>query len=207
LIRRLRQVGQGVEAVGGRQGRLAGETARRTGQRLRQLEAEHRAPIERRDHGGWRPQVGERVRLLALGKAAEVLALSDDGRELTVRCGVLRSTVPIEAIEGLNGEKPAPPEPPQVRIRSGRSLTARGSQVRTARNTVDVRGLRVHEAEAAVEESLRSASGPLWVIHGIGTGKLKRGLREWLEGVPYVERVADAEPGDGGAGCSVVWCK
>jgi len=214
LIRRLRQVGQSVgEAAGvsqgeGRgQGRLAGETARQAGQRLRQLEAEHRPPIERRQHGGWRPQLGERVRLLALGKAAEVLALSDNGQELTVRCGVLRSTVPLEAIEGLNGEKPAPPEPPQVRVRGGTALAGQGAQVRTARNTVDVRGLRVHEAEAAVEEILRAASGPVWVIHGHGTGKLKRGLREWLEGVPYVERVVDAEPGDGGGGCSVVWLK
>ncbi|MFN7740124.1 MAG: endonuclease MutS2 [Cyanobacteriota bacterium] len=214
LIRRLRQVGQSVgEAAGisqgqGRgQGRLAGETARQAGQRLRQLEAEHRPPIEKRQHGGWRPQLGERVRLLALGKAAEVLALSDNGQELTVRCGELRSTVPLEAIEGLNGEKPAPPEPPQVRVRGGTALAGQGAQVRTARNTVDVRGLRVHEAEAAVEEILRAASGPVWVIHGHGTGKLKRGLREWLEGVPYVERVVDAEPGDGGGGCSVVWLK
>ena len=52
---------------------------------------------------------------------------------------------------------------------------------------------------------MRSANGPLWVIHGIGTGNLKRGLRDWLTTVPYVERVVDAEQGDGGAGCSVVW--
>lgn len=210
LIRRLRQVGQSVQEAPGvsqGQGRLAGETARQAGQRLRQLEAEHRLPIERRQHGGWRPQLGERVRLLALGKAAEVLALSENGQELTVRCGVLRSTVPLEAIEGLNGEKPASPEPPQVRVRGGSALAGQGAQVRTARNTVDVRGLRVHEAEAAVEEVLRAASGPVWVIHGHGTGKLKRGLREWLEGVPHVERVTDAEPGDGGGGCSVIWVK
>jgi DNA mismatch repair protein MutS2 len=92
-------------------------------------------------------------------------------------------------------------------VRGGTALAGQGAQVRTARNTVDVRGLRVHEAEAAVEEILRAASGPVWVIHGHGTGKLKRGLREWLEGVPYVERVVDAEPGDGGGGCSVVWLK
>ena len=79
--------------------------------------------------------------------------------------------------------------------------------MRTEANTVDVRGLRVHEAEAAVEERLRGANGSVWVIHGIGTGKLKRGLREWLAGVPYVERVADAKQGDGGMGCSVIWVK
>ena len=204
LIRRLRTVGQEVR-VGGR---MAGETARQAGQRLRHLEQQHRPLPERRDHGGWRPRVGDRIRLLALGKAAEVLAISDDASELTVRCGVLRLTVALAAIEGLHGEKPAPPEPPpQVRIRSRRSPGSRGPEVRTEGNTVDVRGLRVHEAEAAVEERLRGANGPVWVIHGIGTGKLKRGLREWLSGLAWVERVSDAEQGDGGPGCSVIWVK
>jgi DNA mismatch repair protein MutS2 len=204
LIRRLRTVGQEVR-VGGR---VAGETARQAGQRLRRLEQQHRPLPERREHGGWRPRVGDRIRLLALGKAAEVLAISEEGTELTVRCGVLRLTVALAAIEGLHGEKPAPPEPPpQVRIRSRRSPGSRGPEVRTEGNTVDVRGLRVHEAEAAVEERLRGANGPVWVIHGIGTGKLKRGLRDWLSGLAWVERVSDAEQGDGGPGCSVIWVK
>ncbi|MEB3270881.1 MAG: endonuclease MutS2 [Synechococcus sp.] len=200
LIRRLRQ--------GGRSGgREAAETARVTGQRLRRLEEEHRPQPRRVEHAGWQPKPGDRVRLLALGKAAEVLAISEDGRELTVRCGVLRSTVDLSAIEGLHGEKPTAPAPAQVVVRSRRNPAGRGPQVRTEANTVDVRGLRVHEAEAAVEEQLRTAQGPVWVIHGIGTGKLKRGLREWLTTLPYVEQVKDADHGDGGAGCSVIWVK
>lgn len=202
LIRRLRQGGRGGS-------REAAETARLTGQRLKQLQQEHAPPPPRAEHRGWMPAVGDRVRLLALGKAAQVLAISADGRELTVRCGVLRSTVEMASIEGLQGEKPTPPETarPQVVVRSRRNPASRGPEVRTEANTVDVRGLRVHEAEALVEEQLRGANGPLWVIHGIGTGKLKRGLRGWLESVPYVERVSDAERGDGGPGCSVVWVK
>ena len=199
IIRRLRQ---------GRDGDTTrlGETARRAGQRLKTLQQQHRPAPERRDHQGWLPKLGDRVRVLSLGKAGEVLALSADGRELTVRCGLMRLNLELSAIEGLNGEKPAPPPPPQVAIRSSRRLGG-GPQVRTERNTEDVRGLRVHEAEAAVEDQLRTASGPLWVIHGIGTGKLKRGLREWLATLPYVERVSDAEQGDGGPGCSVIWPK
>jgi len=202
LIRRLRQAGRAQPAE-------AGEAARQVGQRLRKLEEAHRPTPERREHQGWLPKVGDRVRVLSLGKAGEVLALSDDGRELTVRCGVMRLTLGLTAIEGLHGEKATPPEPrqPVVAIRSRRNPASRGPEVRTERNTVDVRGLRVHEAEAAVEERLRGANGPVWVIHGIGTGKLKRGLRAWLESVPYVERVSDAEQGDGGPGCSVVWVK
>ena len=202
IIRRLRQ-GRDADTTS------LGETARRAGQRLKSLEQQHRPAPERRDHQGWLPQPGDRVRVLSLGKAGEVMALSADGRELSVRCGVMRLNLELSAIEGLNGEKPSPPPrtPPQVAIRSRRPLGGRGPEVRTERNTVDVRGLRVHEAEAAVEDKLRVVNGPLWVIHGIGTGKLKRGLRDWLATLPYVERVSDAEQGDGGPGCSVIWPK
>ena len=109
-------------------------------------------------------------------------------------------------MESLDGRKPEPPAKPVVKV-NARITPGSGAQVRTSRNTLDVRGMRVHEAEAAVEEQLRGATGPVWVIHGIGTGKLKRGLRAWLETVPYVERVTDAEQGDGGVGCSVVWVR
>jgi len=200
IIRRLRQ-GRGPAV---RSTAELGETARQAGQRLRQLEQQHRPAPERREHRGWMPAVGERVRVLSLGKAGEVLALAADGRELTVRCGVMRLNLELSAIEGLQGEKPSPPPVPQVTVQANGSQLGRGPVVRTARNTIDVRGLRVHEAEAIVEEHLRSAPGPVWVIHGIGTGKLKRGLRQWLSTVPYVERVTDADQGDGGPGCSVI---
>ena len=57
------------------------------------------------------------------------------------------------------------------------------SLVRTKKNTLDVRGLRVHEAEGVIEEKLRNCSGALWVIHGIGSGKLKKGLRKWFDSI------------------------
>ena len=202
IIRRLRQGPDGGEASSA----ALGETARQAGQRLKSLEQQHRPTPERREHRGWMPAVGDRVRLLSLGKAGEVLSITDDGRELTVRCGVMRLTLELAGIEGLHGEKPSPPEV-RVQVKGQRGLGGQGPDVRSERNTVDVRGLRVHEAEAALEERLRAANGPVWVIHGIGTGKLKRGLRAWLATVPYVERVSDAEQGDGGAGCSVIYVK
>ncbi len=203
IIRRLRQ-GDGRAA---RNTAELGESARQAGQRLRQLEQQHRSAPERREHQGWMPTVGDRVRVLSLGKAAEVLAIAADGRELTVRCGPMRLTLELAGIEGLHGEKPAPPPPPRVQVSGVTAVRGQGPAVRSERNTVDVRGLRVHEAEAAVEEHLRSSNGPVWVIHGIGTGKLKRGLRQWLTTVPYVERVADADQGDGGPGCSVIYLR
>ncbi len=193
LIKRLREEGAN------------GETARQVGQQLRRMEQEHLSRREIELEKGWFPKVGERIRLLALGKSAEVLAISDDGVQLTVLCGLFRSTVELAGVESLDGLSPKDLQP-QVKVQA-KEVSWVNSEVRTVKNTVDVRGLRVHEAEVAVEEYLRHAHGCVWVIHGIGTGKLKRGLRRWLESVPYVNRVSDADQNDGGAGCSVVWLR
>jgi len=102
-----------------------------------------------------------------------VLALSDDGRELTVRCGLMRLTLELAAIEGLHGEKPSPPEV-QVQVKGQRGLGGRGASVRSERNTVDVRGLRVHEAEAQLEERLRQVRAvkpDLVIVHISGYGQ------------------------------------
>ncbi len=191
LIRRLRQGGAN------------GETARTVGQRFRQLENEYRPKVASKLRENWQPKLGETVRLLSLGKAAQIEGISDDGLQLTVRCGMFRSTVALIDVESLDGRKPSPIEP-IVNVKMKATIGS-GLSVRTSKNTVDVRGLRVHEAEVVVEEFLRTTAGPLWIIHGIGTGKLKRGLRNWLEGLAYVEKVVDADQKDGGGGCSVVW--
>ena len=116
LIRRLRD------------DRADGETARRAGQRLRRLEDRHRPePERRRPMPGWRPEPGERIRVLALGKAAEVLAISDDGTQLTVRCGVMRSTVELSGVESLDGRKPEPPAKPVVKVNARINPGSRGA--------------------------------------------------------------------------------
>jgi len=187
-----------------RRGDASGEDARVAGQRLKFLETTHRPVSVNTPPKGWMPQVGDRVRLLSLGKAAEVLAIGDGGKELQLRCGVLRLTVPVDGIEGLQGEKPTPPAPQRALLQINNSA---GSSIRTSRNSVDVRGMRVHEAEALVEEHLRRCHGTLWVVHGVGSGRLKRGLRCWLEGLAYVDKVCDANQDEGGPGCSVVWLR
>tara|TARA_Y100001968_G_scaffold205801_1_gene189010 strand:+ start:16375 stop:18750 length:2376 start_codon:yes stop_codon:yes gene_type:complete len=180
-----------------------GETARRAGQQLRKISNNYfpKKTVERKV--GWFPKVGDRVRVTSLDKAGEVIAISEDQSYLTVLCGVFRSTVELHGIESLDGLKVDCLDP-IVSVKANLPL-ANNSQVRTTRNTVDVRGLRVHEAETVVEQKLRHTIGPLWVIHGIGTGKLKRGLLEWLKTLPYVEKVVDADQKDGGQGCSVIW--
>ena len=179
-----------------------GETARIAGQRLRQMEKGYRSNKRVQNKEVWNPKIGDQVRLSAIGKAGEIISFSENGLQLTVICGVFRSTVNLSEVESLDGQKAEINKVVKIKtpqVRKNFSL------VRTKKNTVDVRGLRVHEAEGVIEEKLRNCSGALWIIHGIGSGKLKKGLRKWFDSLSYIEKIADAEPYDGGVGCTVVW--
>jgi DNA mismatch repair protein MutS2 len=71
----------------------------------------------------------------------------------------------------------------------------------------DLRGMRVAEALDALVASLDracAASRPrLLVVHGIGTGALRKAVRETLQTSPYVVRVEGASPDEGGDGATV----
>jgi len=156
---------------------------------------------------GFRPQVGDRIRIPRLGQTAEVLTHPDTDGEFTVRFGLMKMTVSLADVESLQGEKaempnkskptqvpsPAPPPPP-------------APQIRTSRNTIDLRGSRVNDAEVALErEIVKADPGPLWIIHGHGTGKLKHGVHEFLKQHPQVSRFEPAEQADGGSGVTVAY--
>jgi DNA mismatch repair protein MutS2 len=73
----------------------------------------------------------------------------------------------------------------------------------------DLRGLRVDEAQDRLDAELDAASrasrARFVVIHGVGTGALRRAVREHLARSPYVERFEGAAPEEGGDGATVVW--
>jgi DNA mismatch repair protein MutS2 len=153
---------------------------------------------------GFLPQVGDRIRIPKLGNTAEVIGPVTSDGELTVRLGLMKMTVQLAEIESLSGEKaepivkakPAaapPPEPKPV-------------EVRTSQNTIDIRGQRVADAEVILENAIASAQGPLWIIHGHGTGKLRHGVKVFLTSHPRVERFEFAEQCDGGSGVTVAYC-
>jgi DNA mismatch repair protein MutS2 len=81
--------------------------------------------------------------------------------------------------------------------------------VRTSKNTVDIRGSRVADAEFELEQAITQAvqSGALWIIHGKGTGKLRQGVHEFLERHPLVDRFELAAQAEGGTGVTVAYLK
>ncbi len=76
-------------------------------------------------------------------------------------------------------------------------------------NTVDLRGMRVDESLEKVElflDSVYAANlSSAYIIHGHGTGALKRAVRGYLPTSPYVDRFRRGERGEGGDGVTVVF--
>jgi DNA mismatch repair protein MutS2 len=72
-------------------------------------------------------------------------------------------------------------------------------------------GQRADEARDAVEKYLDDAFmaglATVRVVHGRGTGTLRKVVRELLAAHPLVESFRDGEPGEGGDGATVAALK
>ncbi len=154
----------------------------------------------------YRPAVGDRIRIPSLGQTAEVLTAPDSDHRITVRFGLMKTTVRLADIESLRGEKA------EVPVKTKPADTVPAAQagppapaIRTSRNTIDLRGMRVAESEAVIEEAIAQGSGALWIIHGHGTGKLKAGVHEFLKRHPQIQRFEPAAQADGGTGVTVAY--
>jgi DNA mismatch repair protein MutS2 len=154
---------------------------------------------------GFRPKVGDRIRIPRLGNTAEVISPVTEDGELTVRLGLMKLTVQLMEVESLSGEKAEP----IVKAKPAPSPTEapKPLEIRTSQNTLDIRGQRVPDAEMVLENAIASTQGPLWIIHGHGTGKLRHGVQEFLTRHPRVERFEFAEQNDGGTGVTVAYCR
>lgn len=157
---------------------------------------------------GFMPKVGDRVRIPRLGQTAEVLTNPNDDGELSVRFGLMKMMVSLTDLESLQGEKVDIPVKPPKPLPEPSAPPAPAPQIRTDRNTIDIRGSRVADAEVVLERKIAAAdAGPLWIIHGHGTGKLKLGVHEFLKQHPQVDRFEAAAQADGGTGVTVAYIR
>merc|ERR1712087_880777 len=99
-----------------------------------------------------------------------------------------------------------------ARKRIGSSLAGKGrsrTAVRVAKNTIDLRGMRVVEVGDSLVQAVDRALefGTLYVIHGRGTGSMRNYVREVLADEPLVERFDDAPEDEGGSGCTIAYLR
>ncbi len=151
---------------------------------------------------------GDRVRLRSFGSIGIVDSVKGVDVEVRVKSLHLR-----EKLENLELVEAAPTET----RRAQKLRLARGTEVKlaasdeSARSELNVIGQTTDEAVDAVDKFLDAASlnnlRELRIIHGHGTGALRRAIADLLAGHPHVERFAPAPPGKGGGGATVVELK
>jgi DNA mismatch repair protein MutS2 len=138
-------------------------------------------------------QVGAVVEVPEYGGRATIVELR--GQEAVLQMGAVRLTLPVERLQ----PKPTPPSSPSA------GGVAHKAKIPTELN---LRGLTVEEALLAVDDYLAEAKAtattPVRLLHGKGTGALRNALRESLKRDRRVESFHDAVPYEGGHGVTVV---
>jgi DNA mismatch repair protein MutS2 len=191
----VRDPASGTEATGRA---LLQEQRARLSQVRRELDSPRWEPIEV-SRPEWYADInaGQRVYIRGIPRPVEVVTPPNEHGQVEVLLGTMRASLPVYQLERLAGEQLAKAIPGVHVSRLSRKSTG---------NEVDLRGFRVDEAldkvEGLLNDAVLDAVGEVRIIHGKGTGALRRAVREYLEDHPLVTSSEQPE-GPGGDGVTV----
>ncbi|WP_395144020.1 endonuclease MutS2 [Armatimonas sp.] len=148
---------------------------------------------------------GERVRVTSLGNAIGNVLADSIGKEVAVQVGAMRVTVPLSALRTLNGIEIAAAPAPEIKSTSNASALAMSKAMEVS-HELTVIGLRANAALPRVDKWLDDAYAAgllnVRIVHGKGTGALRKAIWETLKTDNRVQSVAMAHPDFGGAGAT-----
>ena len=155
--------------------------------------------------------VGQEVQLALLGKNGVVLSKPDKKGMVQVRAGVIRTKVPLSELCAPQKQKTPQPAARQPRQTQRRTQGGVSQATRTASMEINLIGLTVeeaiHEADKFIDNAVMSGQSMVYLIHGKGTGALRRGLHEHLRIHPNVKSYRLGAYGEGEDGVTVVELK
>jgi DNA mismatch repair protein MutS2 len=139
------------------------------------------------------PQIGDEVEIRDGKISGELLAIQGD--RARVRRGSLTFEVPLNQLRKAMRDK----RTAQVRILVDKATPSAGE--------LNLLGLRVHEAlprlEAFLDQALLEQRSSVRIVHGMGTGALRRAVRDFLAGSPYCSSYNEAPRAEGGGGVTI----
>lgn len=178
---------------------------------------EHPDPVadgaETRDEA-FTPAVGDEVEVLTLRRSGTIRSGPDGEGQWTVQVGGMRIVVAPEALAPART-----PAEDRSGGRTGRRVDRSGTSQRSAptlspakraaiATEISLRGMPVDEALHALEkyldDALLAGLDRVLVVHGKGTGALRRAVHDYVKHHPHVTRFHIAEPSQGGYGATVV---
>lgn len=146
-------------------------------------------------------KIGDTVVIKHLDQEAVIASLPDKNNNVQVEIGMLKTTVKKdELVKSKSGKsakfKPVMEKPKNFELKRHKLS-----------NTLDLRGLSAEDALDKVEFFLDEASlanlSPVYLIHGHGTGILRKSVREYLKNSPYISKFRVGEQAEGGDGVTV----
>lgn len=147
-------------------------------------------------------QPGTKVRVRGFSRPAIFRRL--DGSSAEIEAGPLRMKVALDEITGIESTAP---QPAAAAGRSGVSVKTEPRETESA-NEINVIGLTVEEASERVDKFLDDAAlahlPQVRIIHGHGTGALRRGLGDFLSSHPLVQAHRFESEERGGKAITVV---
>jgi DNA mismatch repair protein MutS2 len=176
--------------------------------RLRDVSARLAPPPAPEPPGAARPVLvaGARVSADHLGVSGEIVSIA--GATATVRSGAITVRVPLAALRAVATDASPAPRAPVDHARHGAITVPDRQNVATE---IHLLGRTTDEARDLVEQYLDDAFvaglGRVRLIHGKGTGALRKAVRALLAAHPLVQSFRDGEPSEGGPGATVAELK
>jgi len=187
----------------------------RTKERIEQAKQAFAAVREQLKNEVWQPKtreigdetedegriaVGDMVRLREANLVTTVLSVSEETQQVEVQAGQAKLRLGLNSVEKVKVTPgTAPPEFTPVK---------RPAMSRPVSMELDLRGKRADEVEWELDSYLNAASlanlSEVRIIHGIGTGAVRKIVRELLASHPLVKSFRPGVRGEGGDGATVV---
>jgi DNA mismatch repair protein MutS2 len=141
---------------------------------------------------------GQEVKVTTFGQKGHIIEKLND-KEYLVQVGVMKMNIPVSGLKAIKEEQKVTPA---VNVRTQPGIT---------RTELDLRGERYEEAMERLEKYLDSAllAGypSVSIIHGKGTGALRKGVQTLLATHPRVKSSRMGGMNEGGGGVTVVELK
>ncbi|MBQ3037632.1 MAG: endonuclease MutS2 [Clostridia bacterium] len=152
-------------------------------------------------------KVGDNVQIVTMSdQEASVLKLPDKNGMLMVQAGIIKLEVHISNLKKV--EDKTSKQLADKYVKTTHAFVSKSKDVTTS---VDVRGQNLEEACMNVEKFLDdcylAAISPVTIVHGKGTGVLKRGIQEMLRKHRYVKGYRFGTFGEGEDGVTIVELK
>lgn len=145
--------------------------------------------------------IGDRVMVISLNVEGHVIKTADAKGLITVEMGILNSRFPASDLMILPDEKPSVKT---VKAMSGGNIN-KGyifkPEINLLGKTVDE---AISELEKFLDDAMLSHASQVTIVHGKGTGALRKGIQDYLRRQRYVKSFRAGEFGEGDAGVTIV---